>query len=112
MMLSNTVFRWLMVLFVGKFPIETEYLIWDMIMVKGSTVIFRVALTILQKMQQQILMQETPTYGSCVQVIDGCMQLTKKDLVSNLIAEPDDFELRKLREEFRVKTVQDLKDEM
>jgi hypothetical protein len=52
MMLSNTVFRWLMVLFVGKFPLETEYLIWDMIMVKGSTMIFRVALTILQLMQQ------------------------------------------------------------
>jgi hypothetical protein len=33
---------------------------------------------------------ESPSYGSVVQVIDGCMKLTKKDLVTHLVAEPDD----------------------
>jgi len=36
-----------MVLFVGELPQETEYLVWDLFMVKGSVVLFRVALTIL-----------------------------------------------------------------
>ena len=50
-----------MVLFVGELPIETEYLIWDMIMVKGSVIIFRVALTILQLMQE-IIVREGETF--------------------------------------------------
>lgn len=36
-----------MVLFVGELDLETEYLIWDLFFVKGSIVIFRVALTLL-----------------------------------------------------------------
>jgi hypothetical protein len=49
-MLQQTIFKWLMVLFVGELPLETEYLIWDLFMIKGSVVIFRVALTILKLM--------------------------------------------------------------
>ena len=45
--LAQKLFKWLMVLFVGELPPETEYLVWDLFMVKGSVVLFRVALTIL-----------------------------------------------------------------
>lgn len=47
-------FKWLMVLFVGEFTTEVEYLVWDLFFIKGSTVIFRVALTVLQLMQNEI----------------------------------------------------------
>lgn len=50
MILQQRLFKWLMVLFVGELPLETEYLIWDMFMIKGSVVIFRVALSILTMM--------------------------------------------------------------
>lgn len=49
-MLVQKLFKWLMVLFVGELPIDTEYLVWDLFLVKGSVVIFRVALTILHLM--------------------------------------------------------------
>lgn len=39
-----------MVLFVGELPIDVEYFVWDLIFIKGATVVFRVALTILQLM--------------------------------------------------------------
>jgi len=58
--LVQTTFKWLMVLFVGELPIDTEYLVWDLFMVKGSVVIFRVILTILQMMQQAII--ANPSY--------------------------------------------------
>jgi hypothetical protein len=48
--LAQKLFKWLMVLFVGELPQETEYLVWDLFMVKGSVVLFRVALTILTMM--------------------------------------------------------------
>ena len=44
-----------MVLFVGELPEETEYLIWDLFMVRGSVVIFRVAITLLTMMQEAIV---------------------------------------------------------
>jgi hypothetical protein len=44
-----------MVLFVGEFESEVEYLIWDLFFIKGSTVIFRVALTVLQLMHEEMV---------------------------------------------------------
>lgn len=43
-------FKWLMVLFVNELPIECEYMVWDLLFIKGTTVVFRLALTILQLM--------------------------------------------------------------
>ena len=43
-----------MVLFVGELPTDVEYTVWDLFMAKGSVVIFRVALTILQLMWEEI----------------------------------------------------------
>ena len=44
-----------MMLFIGELPLETEYLVWDLFMIKGSVVVFRVALTILKMMHAAIL---------------------------------------------------------
>lgn len=46
-MLAQLVFKWLMVLFVGELPEETELVVWDLFFLKGSYVIFRVALTLV-----------------------------------------------------------------
>jgi hypothetical protein len=56
-----------MVLFVGELDTETEYLVWDLFFVKGSIVIFRVALTILELMQVDIL--RATTFNEVVTVI-------------------------------------------
>ena len=45
--LVQLIFKWLMVLFVGEFSQEVEFLIWDLFFIKGSTVLFRIALTVL-----------------------------------------------------------------
>jgi len=45
--LLQKLFKQLMVLFVGELPLETELLVWDLFFVKGSNLIFRVALTSL-----------------------------------------------------------------
>lgn len=46
--LLQKLFKQLMVLFVGELPLETELLVWDLFFVKGSNLIFRVALTSLK----------------------------------------------------------------
>jgi hypothetical protein len=73
-----------MVLFVGELPLETEYLVWDLFMVKGSVVIFRVALTILQMMQSAILVN--PSYDNVMMVLSSfCKEkVTCKALMKHL----------------------------
>lgn len=48
--LMQKLFKWLMVLFVGELPLDVEYVVWDLFFIKGESVIFRVALTILMLM--------------------------------------------------------------
>jgi hypothetical protein len=82
-MLAQKLFKWLMVLFVGELPIETEYLVWDLFFVKGSVVIFRVALTILQMMQDEIIADDS--YDNVMIVISSfASKVTRKDLLKNL----------------------------
>jgi hypothetical protein len=55
MMLAQMVFKWLMCLFVGELPEETELLVWDLFFLKGSYIIYKVALTLIQIISVQIL---------------------------------------------------------
>lgn len=48
MILSQKLFRWIMVIFVGTLPYETELQVWDLFFTKDSTEIFRIALNLLQ----------------------------------------------------------------
>ena len=47
--------KWLIYLFVNHLPMDAELAIWDLIMIRGVSVVFRVALTLFQLMQQDIL---------------------------------------------------------
>ena len=38
--------KWLICLFVNHLPLETELAVWDLFMIKGVTVLFRVAITL------------------------------------------------------------------
>jgi len=47
-----------MVLFVGEMSEDTVFFVWSLFFVKGSYVIFRVALTILQMMSADLMAAE------------------------------------------------------
>lgn len=47
-LLDQKIFKWLMVLFVGELSPTVETYVWDLFFIKGSIVIIRVALTVLQ----------------------------------------------------------------
>ncbi len=68
-----------MVLFVGELPLETEYLVWDLFLTKGSVVLFRVALTILKIMLKAI--SENDTYDNIMIVINKKIQVSRKNLL-------------------------------
>ena len=50
MMLAQMVFKWLMCLFVGEL-----LLVWDLFFLKGSYVLYKVALTLVKMISVQIL---------------------------------------------------------
>jgi hypothetical protein len=45
--LDILVTKWLIVLFVNHLPLDAELAVWDLFLIKGSVVLFRVALTLL-----------------------------------------------------------------
>ena len=45
--LDILVTKWLVVLFVNHLPLDAELAVWDLFLIKGSVVLFRVALTLL-----------------------------------------------------------------
>jgi small G protein signaling modulator 3 len=47
--------RWLISLFVNHLPLDAELAVWDLFMIKGVNVLFRVAITLFQLMQEDIL---------------------------------------------------------
>jgi hypothetical protein len=47
--------KWLICLFVNHLPLETELAVWDLFFIKGASVLFRVAITLFQLMQDEIL---------------------------------------------------------
>lgn len=98
-----------MVLFVGELPLETEYLVWDLFMVKGSVVIFRVALTILQMMQNEI-QAAGETFDAAIIVISSFNKekVTRKDLLRNLAAGAKASEIKHLRMVYREQVINDL----
>lgn len=73
-----------MVLFVGELPVESEYLVWDLFLVKGDVVMFRVALTILKLMEEEIIADDS--YDNIMIVIATfCKErVTRKAILKNL----------------------------
>jgi small G protein signaling modulator 3 len=47
--------KWLIQIFVNHLPLNAELAVWDLFMIKGMSVVFRVALTLFKTMEEQIL---------------------------------------------------------
>ena len=47
--------KWLIYYFVNHLPLDAELAVWDLFMIKGISVVFRVAITLFQLMQDKIL---------------------------------------------------------
>lgn len=47
--------KWFICLFVNHLPLDAELAVWDLFMIKGSSVLFRVGLTLFQLMSDDIL---------------------------------------------------------
>jgi hypothetical protein len=72
-------------LFVGHLHEDTEFAIWDLFFIKGSTVIFRVALTILELMQEEIM--NCDNYGDFYMVMnDFPKTIDRETLLTNLVS--------------------------
>lgn len=60
--------KWLICLFINHLPLETELVVWDLFFIKGIQVIFRVALTLFELMQADILEADDP--GTIYMIVD------------------------------------------
>lgn len=109
--LAQKLFKWLMVLFVGELPPETEYLVWDLFMVKGSVVLFRVALTILY-MMQELMMQDDSLENVMLVLQTFCPTVTSRVLLKNLSRDVDGDEINQLRMIYREQVISGLQTEM
>ena len=47
--------KWLICLFINHLPLDAELAVWDLLMIKGASVLFRVAITLFQMMQADII---------------------------------------------------------
>ena len=81
---SLLVTKWLICLFVNHLPLDVELAVWDLFMIKGSSVIFRVALTLFDLMAPEIL--ATKDYAEVYLVVDGFgHKVTRDQLLSRML---------------------------
>jgi hypothetical protein len=101
-----------MVLFVGEMPQDTEYLVWDLFFLKGSVVLFRVAMTILKLMHDSIAANDS--YENIMSTISSLSRtkVTRQVLLKNLAKYPKHSEIHQLRQIYRVQVIQGLTEEM
>lgn len=64
-------------------PLETELVVWDLFLIKGATVLFRVAITIFQLMEKEILQQND--FAEIYMIVEKFGQkIDQHTLLSNL----------------------------
>lgn len=81
---SLLVTKWLICLFVNHLPLDAELAVWDLFMIKGSALLFRVALTLFHLMTPDIL--ATTDYSEVYMIIDGFgHKVTRDQLLSSLL---------------------------
>lgn len=99
-------FKWLVCLFVNNLPEDTEYLVWDLFFIKGSQVLFRVALTVLELMQDEIL--KADDFKQIYDIIDqfGKEKVDKHTLLSHLAGKVTNRDIDELRQYYRPKVVE------
>jgi len=101
-------FQWLVCLFVNNLPAETEYAVWDLFFIKGVSVLFRVAITVLELMQDEIL--STDRFDVIYKIIDsfGKEKVDKKTLLKNFAQTISNKEIETERRRFREEIVTEL----
>ena len=75
MILDMKLFKWLMALFLGELPLETELFVWDLFVLRPETSIFRVALAVLRTMEERIVANDS--YDNIMQVINSPIKIKK-----------------------------------
>lgn len=89
-----------MVLFVGEVPEEVELLVWDLFFVKGSYVVFRVALTVMELMQKEVL--KLDKFDDILMLLTTfCQRISRKVLVDNLATGLESTNIALLRHQYR-----------
>jgi len=92
--------KWLICLFVNHLPLETELLVWDLFFLKGSQVVFRVALTLFSLMESEILKAED--MGSIFMIVDSFgNKVDRTLLLKSLVSGISNFDIKGLRSYYR-----------
>jgi hypothetical protein len=103
--------KWLICLFVNHLPLETELLVWDLFFLKGSQVIFRVALTLFSMMEKEILQAED--MGSIFMIVDKFgNKVDRSLLLKNLVSGITNFDIKGLRSYYRTTIFETLKEQL
>lgn len=103
--------KWLICLFVNHLPLETELLVWDLFFLKGSQVIFRVALTLFSMMEKEILQAED--MGSIFMIVDKFgNKVDRFLLLKNLVSGITNFDIKGLRSYYRTIIFETLKEQL
>ena len=107
--LDLVAFQWIVCLFASNLPQSIGFAVWDLFFIKGIVVLFRVALTILSLMQDEIL--QTNKFEEIYFIIENYCG-TKLDIRTMMekFADPISIkEVERLRKEQRVIIMEVLK---
>ena len=102
-------FQWLVCLFSRKLREDTVNTIWNLFLLRGISVIFRVALTILKTLEDDIF--ELERFDEILIMIQNFSEtdFTPEMLLKKLVPDIPEEEIRELRELNRVQIVQDIR---
>ena len=93
--------KWLICLFVNHLPLEAELAVWDLFFIKGVSVLFRVAITLFQLMENDIL--KCQDYGDIFMTVDKFgLKVSRDQLLKNLLVGIRNKEIDTLRTHNRI----------
>lgn len=69
--------KWFICLFVNHLPLDAELAVWDLFMIKGSSVLFRVGITLFQLMSDDIM--GANDYGDIFMIVEKYGQKVDRD---------------------------------
>ena len=82
-------------------PLDAELAVWDLFMIKGVSVLFRVAITLFTLMEQDIL--KCDDYGEIFMTVDKYgLKVTREQLLKNLYVGVKNKEIEQYRSQFRI----------
>ena len=93
--------KWLICLLVNHLPLEAELAVWDLFFIKGVSVLFRVAITLFQLMENDIL--KCQDYGDIFMTVDKFgLKVSRDQLLKNLLVGIRNKEIDTLRTHNRI----------